>query len=220
MKKSNVLSIAIIGLILLSVSCSKDSSTGATGGNSNTCSSNYLPYRVGTKVESKDASGNVSSFSIIKDTTINGILYHETQNSGAPSLSRSFIGMDNAKNVWIKTSGGDPLGGGKISVATEYIMLNPSKAVGDTWSYKTSISLSGFTMDYIYNMKVLEKGISATVDGKTYTDGIRFSMDTKIGLSGTTTSSSTLEYVFLCGLGIYTSKQNGQIISTTSKYTY
>ncbi len=74
MKKSNVLSIAIIGLIMLSVSCSKDNpTTSGTGGSGNTCSSNYLPYRVGTKVDLKDASGNASSFSIIKDTTVNGI---------------------------------------------------------------------------------------------------------------------------------------------------
>ncbi len=128
--------------------------------------------------------------------------------------------MDNAKNVWIKTSGGDPLGGGAFSIATEYIMLNPSKAVGDTWSYKTSYSQSGFTMDYIFNMKILEKNISATVDGKNYTDGIRFSMESKVGMQGFTSTSSTLEYVFLCGLGTYTSKQNGQIVSTTTKYTY
>jgi hypothetical protein len=222
MKKQTFVSIMITASILFTASCSKeDTSTG--GGSSsgtNNCSSNYLPYRVGTKVESKDASGNSSSFTVKKDTTINGILYYEIQNSGTPSTVRSFMGIDNSKNVWIKTSGGDPLGGGAFSVATEYIMLNPSKAVGDTWSYKTSMSLSGFTMDYIFNMKILEKNISATVDGKSYSNGIRFSMENKVAMLGSTTSSSTLEYVFLCGLGIYTSKQNGQIMSTTTKYTY
>lgn len=221
MKKLNLLS--SLALILLATSCSKDDSSTNTingGGGANTCSSNYAPYKLGTKIESKDASGNTSTMTIVKDTTINGIQYHETKTSTAPSTVRSFIGLDNAKNVWIKTSGGDPLGGGAFSVATEYVMLNPSKAVGDTWSYKTSVSFSGFTMDYLFNMKVLEKNISATVDGKNYTDGIRVSMENKIGMQGITTSSSTLEYVFLCGLGIYTTKTNGQIIGTTTKYTY
>ena len=122
-------------------SCSKDSSTSTNngGGGSNTCTSNYLPYKLGTKVEAKDASGKTTTMTIVKDTTINGIQYHETQTSGATSIGRSFIGLDNAKNVWIKTSGGDPLGGGAFTVATEYVMLNPSKAVGDTWSYKASV---------------------------------------------------------------------------------
>lgn len=211
----------ILSLCLLLASCSKDSSTTNNNGTGNTCSSNYLPYRVGTKVESKDASGNTSSFTVIKDTTINSIKYYEIKSSSSSSTTvRSFIGLDNSGNVWIKTSGGDPLGGGAISVATEYIMLNPSKAVGDTWSYKTTANFGGFSMDYLFNMKILEKNISATVDGKNYTNGIRFSLDNKVAFQGTTTSSSNLEYVFLCGLGIYTSKQSGTIVSTTTKYTY
>ncbi len=220
MKKLTFVNTIITLSILFAVSCSKDSSSGGTGGTNNTCTSSYLPYRVGTKVESKDASGNTTSFTVIKDTTINGILYHETQASNNPTTVRSFIGLDKSGNVWAKTSGGNALGGGAISVATEYIMLNPSKAVGDTWSYKTSIGMSGVTMDYLFNMKILERNVSATVDGKTYSNGIRLSLENKISMLGITTSSSTLEYVFLCGLGIYTSKQNGQIISTTTKYTY
>lgn len=51
------------------------------------------------EVESKDASGNTTSFTVIKDTTINGILYHETQASNNPTTVRSFIGLDKSGNV-------------------------------------------------------------------------------------------------------------------------
>ena len=128
------------------------------------------------------------------------------------------MGLDNAGNVWLKNEA-SPISGGTF-IASEYITLYPAKAVGDTWSSQTSYSQSGFTMNYLYSFKILEKNISATVGGKNYTNGIRFSFETKIGLAGSTASSSTLEYAYLCGLGVYTLKTGNQITSTTTKYTY
>lgn len=224
MKKTNLAYALLSFGMLFTLSCSKDSSTATngSGGAGNTCTSNYAPYRVGSSIETVDQSGTKSITNFVKDTTMNGMTYFETKTPGATASSvRSWIGRDNSGNVRIKTSGGDPIGGGRISVETDYVLLYPAKAIGDTWSSRSSVSLgSGFSMDYHFNFKILEKNITAVVDGKTYSNGIKLLMESKITMMGVPSSSSTLEYTLLCGLGSYMAKQNGQAISTTTKYTY
>lgn len=207
-KNLSLLSIFLFSLI----SCGKDDSGSSNA--TNTCSSNYLPYKTGTVVYTNSGTKN-DSMVFLKDTTIDGIKFYEIKSDANTTGVRAFMGRDASGNVWTFNTGA-PLPGGGAFLPSKYVMLYPNKAVNDTWSHTITMNLSGFEYKYAYKMKMLERNIKATVAGTNYTDGLRFSMETSFSLGGFPSSSETLEYTYLCGLGLYQSKV-GSTVTTTTK---
>lgn len=194
-------------------SCSKDDP--GTSSSTSTCSSNYLPYKTGTVVYTNSGGMN-DSIVFAKDTTIDGVKFYELKNSQNTTDVKAYMGLDGSGNVWIMNTGAPKAGGG-FFIPMKYVMLYPNKAVNETWSYSTSMNLSGFEYKYDLKMKMLERNIKATVNGTNYTDGLRFSVETNVLIAGMSTGiPQTIEYTYLCGLGLYQSKY-GSTTGTTTK---
>lgn len=211
---NNIKKLSLLSTILFTlVSCGKDEPGTTTG--TNTCSSNYLPYKTGTVVYTNSGSKN-DSMVFGKDTTIDAVKFYEVVNNANTTGVRAFMGRDASGNVLTFNTGAPIPGGAGAFLPSKYVMLYPNKAVNDTWSHKITMNLSGFEYVYTYKMKMLERNIKATVNGTNYTDGLRFSMETSFAIAGFPGSSSTQEYTFLCGLGLYQSKV-GSTTTTTTK---
>ncbi|MBL7788985.1 MAG: hypothetical protein JNL75_04035 [Chitinophagales bacterium] len=206
--------------ILLVASCYKPDVPGSYNslGNANAVGSNptnpstctYAPYRLGSKMTQKDSNGAVRNYEVIKDTTIGTEKYFMFLNKSNNNFE-SYIGVDTAGNVWQYTPAVN-LGGVSIP-ATKLIYLKPKEPVNATWS--TTLS-NGST----YEFKIVQKGISQTINGTNYTNGIKVNLKLSTTIAGSTITTSDADYLYFCGFGYYSLTQGGVEVSKVTSFTY
>ncbi|MBC7934006.1 MAG: hypothetical protein H7Y86_01425 [Rhizobacter sp.] len=166
------------GVVLLSslfVSCSKDGDEGAT-----TPSETYLHTTAGSSWNYRTVDNNTpgtpedyTRTSTNKDTTINGKTYHVYSNSNSgESEYNGKVGND----YFIFQALPDELGGS----TEENLYLKAGAAVNASWTQPYSLDAGGFPVTANVINKIIEKGMTKTVNGVNYTNVIRVKTDISI----------------------------------------
>lgn len=206
-----------LAILLLSVSalfsCQKeigfdDPVTGGTGGGS------YLPLTAGTYWKYKDtASGALSTQTV---TSVTKSISGRTHTAAVITPG----GNGSADTVWYAATSPDYFmyvaGNGMSTGAPAAILfhyLKDDQPVGATWTASAGAA-NGFPATSM--SKILEKGISMTVEGHNYTDVIHSSLNLSYNILGQTVSMGDYEYYVAKGVGIIriisSVTFNGQVI--------
>lgn len=246
MKKINFLfvSVAIIALFSL-VSCTVEpidpvlasqiesgngngSGNGNTGGGTGgTSSGDYWPAAV-NNIWSYERDATISTLKIGSTETVNGQLYYKflPQNgSGTTTSGTVTTSLNKNSGVYkLKTDDININAGGLTGTQTgyEFIVLKDNIATGETWNgtYSQTTTYTGIPaliVNTVYTGTILEKNVSATVDGESYSDVIKV----KITQTGTFTGAPAVtvnsEYWFARNVGIIktVSTSNGTSYTST-----
>jgi hypothetical protein len=208
------LSLIAIVFILLTTSCYKDndpaiSSSGSNPTNPATC--NFAPYRTGSKMtQTANSTGATTDFEVTKDTTIGSDKYYVFVNKTS-NISGLYIRVDGSGNVWQYTPALST--SGQSFPSTNFIYLKPNESINTEWSYPGS---SGST----YVFKIVEKNLSKTINGVSYTNGIKVNLKINYTVGGSTTSISDADYLWFCGFGYYSLTQSGTEVSKVTSFIY
>jgi hypothetical protein len=187
---------------------SNNSSGGSNPTNPSTC--NFAPYRLGSKMTQEDASGSTTNFEVIKDTTIGTDKYFVFLNKTS-NINGTYVRVDGSGNVWQYTP--EVNVSGTILPATNLIYLKPNEPVNATWS--TSLANGSK-----YDFTIVQKGISQTINGTNYTNGIKVNLKLSTSAAGTTVTLSDADYLWFCGFGYYSLTQSGTLVNRVSSFTY
>jgi hypothetical protein len=217
--KNSTKGIIIISLVLFLSSCYKDSdpaissSTGGSGGSNptNPATCNFAPYRTGSKMtQTTNTTGATTDFEVTKDTTIGSDKFYVFVNKTS-NISGLYIRVDGSGNVWQFTP--DVNFNGQALPSTNFIYIKPNEPLNTEWSYPVS---NGST----YVFKILEKGISKTINGVSYTNGIKVNLKVNFTVGGSSTTLSNADYLWFCGFGYYSLTQAGTEVSKVTSFTY
>lgn len=171
----------------------EDKSGNSTGGG--TSLNTYLPLTSGTFWKLKDStSGTIQTNTVTSKTkTINGILYTAvTNDQSSDTAYMAQVGADYYLYQAAVTASG-----GTASVLMHF--LNDTAAVGQTWQYDGG---SGNGFPIIMTGKIIERGISVTVNGKTYTNVIHTRLHMAYDILGTITDATDYDFYVAKGVGI------------------
>lgn len=213
-------SFALLGVLFLS-SCYKpdvpgSGNTGSTGSsgsgtnptNPSTC--NFAPYRLDSKITQSDNAGNTTNFEVVKDTTIGPDKYFVFVNK-TNNINGIYIRVDASGNVWQYTP--EATVSGTTLPSTNLIYIKPNEPVNATWSALQSNGSS-------YDFKIVQKGISQTINGTSYTNGIKVNLKLTMTVAGSTVTLSDADYLWFCGFGYYSLTQVGVEINKVTSFTY
>jgi hypothetical protein len=189
----------IIGALIITSACKKDSTSG--GVLSSKC--DYSPYSVGTKlVYTTNTAGQLATDTITGDTSIGGVRYAKVSSkgpstSGTATTTTAFIRCD-ANGVYTLIDQGQ-LGGIAVTGFTpkEIQSIKLPATVGQTWKsdtikYSTS---QGINVAVLYKMKTTAVGGSKTVNGVAYANGlvtVQFNVFTFSSIAGFTFADSSI----------------------------
>lgn len=164
-------------LSLMAISCSKD------GDDESPVSETYLNTASGStwQYETTDNAnpGPPQSYTLTstnRDTSINGKSYHiYTNSSTAASEYNNKTGNDYFRYQALPAE----LGGGKI----EELYLKSGAAVNASWTQTNDLSVPGvpFPLSITNVNKIMEKGISKTVNGTVYNNVTHVKTDVSVG---------------------------------------
>ncbi len=213
-----ILTLAIISSIMLSA-CQKEitfdssgvpgSNTGNNGGNSggtgntstNCKSCSYMPVCDGSWYTFLDTLNSVpaittDSIRFVKDTTIDSKTFVKLYSPLSNSYSY-YNCTDGATRAIVYDA--NTFGGGTISVA-DIIILKANLPAGGSWTNQVVNPIGQLAK---YNFTIKEKGISRTLNGKTYNDVIHVYAETGIDVPtiGFTLVSIT-DYYFAKNIGL------------------
>jgi hypothetical protein len=169
--------------------------TGGTGGTGNTGSGTYLPLTKNTFWKFQDsASGAITIMTVLdKTTTINGKLFTDVLGSNSTQTDTGYMTRQGADyftyaQVNNGTSSGNFL----------FHYLNDTAAAGSSWEY-----IAGQGNGYVAYIKttIVERNLSRTVAGKTYTDVIHTRMDLSYDL-GERVDAGYYDYYTAKNIGI------------------
>lgn len=176
--KNSVLSFFALSIICFS--CKKDSTPTPPA----TPVDKYMTFTAGSQwdfekiANPSSASPVTTNYSITssnRDTTINAKQYHVfTNNSGG--VSEYYYNSGNDYYVYRKL----PADFGDTYV--EIIYLKDNAAVGETWSQTYPINYSGVLIQVTLTNKIVERGLSQNINGKSYSDVIK--VNTKLSATG------------------------------------
>lgn len=200
----NKLTAAAICLLfsLFIISCQKEASEEViqpgTGGGGANSGGNYFPLTEGSWWKYKDSiTGKISTQKMLKITkTINNIKYTGYQ-AVLGTITDTAWAAAPQPNYYISAEGVSPNTGATYDLTFHY--LNDTASVGYNWTY-TAGHGNGFTA-YI-KTTILERNISTTVSGKTYSNVIHTSLDFSYELFGTPMEVGTYHYYTAKGIGI------------------
>ncbi len=166
-----------IFLSVLAISCSKDGDDEDT-----TPAENYLHTTAGSTWNYRTVDNtnpgtpeDYTRTSTSRDTTINGKTYHIYTNS---SSGESEYNGKSGNDYFIYQALPAELGG----TNEENLYLKAGAAVNASWNQTYPIDVSGFSINAVVTNKIVEKGISKTVNGIAYTNVIHVKTD--IAISG------------------------------------
>lgn len=196
-----------------------NNAAGNSGGGSST--GDYWPAKIGNKWV-LDQSGVQSTMEILSSETINGATYYKfNQIAGQGSVPGVIVASQ-----WLKKQGGDyyvkiddisiDISGIKGTLSGyEYVFLKDYLEVNQSWSgtYNQTTTSQGIPpFETIVSLKgtILEKGISISVNGKTYNDVIKFRMHQE---------ASSLGQVVTIDIDYWFAKNIGFIKMTTGATT-
>lgn len=166
--KKNILFFFILALMI--TSCQKEVSEEIPTNNPGSNSDTYQPLTAGSSWKYKQTGIFAAEYTIIVTSnkkTMDGIDYVElTGNGGAATNGSSWYGIK-GNNYYLRSAGTSPNTGAPYDLTQLY--CNDKEAAGYTWDF-TGGHGNGFTAKL--PGKIIEKGITITVQGKTYTDVI------------------------------------------------
>jgi len=197
--------ISFLSLILIFSACKKNDS----GSSSKTSADVYVNTNTGSSwnYQQTDSSGSTpatSNYTVTSspnDTTINNRKYHVYNYSYGGSQYLSNSGDDYYQFDSIPVAGGSNI---------ERLYLKDNISTGNTWTQNFNLTVPGFPLpvSLLVTNKIVEKGISKTVNGITYVNVIHVST----GLSSSLIPSSS----FITAIDSYYAPQFG-LIENTSK---
>lgn len=205
--------INLLAITIIMASCGKEASfeanTGGNGGNGNGGGNNggsqggsdsYQPTTANSYWHYKE-TGDVIAESTVTATgqksTINGIDYYvfNTTSPQQPGTMQSYMGVKD--HNYYNLAAGSNAG---VSFDLNFLYLNDAEAVGYTWDNNAGQG-NGFTAST--PGKIMEKGISLTVNGKTYTNVIHTQGNLIYVIPGFgSLNSATYDYYVAKGVGI------------------
>jgi hypothetical protein len=203
-----LLSCLIISLFL--ISCQKEVSTelGTQTGGNNSGSENktsYNPTTAGSWWKYKDtASGSISTATMLKQTsTINGIVYTAMLGENATIKDTAWAASPQP-NYYLYQKGVSPNTGSSYDLLFHY--LNDTAAVGTNWQY-TAGQGNGFTA--LIQTTIVERNISMSVQGKTYSNVIHTRLVLSYDVYGQSLDGMAYDYFTARGIGIIKVRSEG-----------
>lgn len=182
-----------------------------SSGNGGTSTGDYWPATVGNWWQYSQNGVTQDPVEVIGTDTFNSATYYEL---GSQSGNGNIFSGDTS--MWLNKNGGfynikigdiSFSGGGISGTVTGYelIVLKDNIATGESWtgSFTQSYTYTGLpstTQTTNYTGTILEKDVTVTVDGETYTNVIKSQVTMSVDFSGTTTTTST-EYWFALDIG-------------------
>jgi len=138
--------------------------------------------------------------STAKDSLINGRSYHVFNNSNGGNQYFNITGNDYYQF--------DSLPAGLGAATFERLYLKDNAAVGVSWTQSLTVTMSGIPVPVTLTYNIVEKGISRTVNGTSYSDVIHVS---------TSISSSLIPSASLTtSINSYYAKKYGMIENSTA----
>jgi hypothetical protein len=179
--------------------------------NNNTSGGLYQPLTAGTWWKYKDsASGNLTTNTATSVTkTLNNINYRAIT---AGNGDTAYYGVK-GPGYYFRAAGLSPSG---LPFDLTFNYLNDTASVGYSWQYNAGQG-NGFTA--ITNTKIIEKGITMTVEGKTYTDVIHTFLVLSYDMGGTPSPYGEYDFFIAKIVGIIKSRADlasGLFISCTN----
>lgn len=194
-------------IILTAISCSKDDPAPAPG------ATVYMSLTAGstrnydvTSITPPGAPTNYTVTSTNRDTTIGSRSYHVFTNSSS-GASEYYNISGNDYYTFQKLPAA--LGGSSI----ENLYLKDNAAVNATWTQTNTVTLTGVPFPVTVNIinKIVEKGLSKTVNSIAYTDVIHVKTDITASVIGTPVTGLTtdIHYYYAPRVGLI--QNNSQI---------
>jgi hypothetical protein len=209
MKKIN-LALLVFPAFLFLTSCQKEVSTelGTQTGGTGTGSGNkasYNPTTAGSWWKYKDtASGTISTGTMLKRTnTINGIVYTAMISENAMLKDTAWVASPQP-NYYMYEKGVSPNTGASYDMLFHY--LNDTAAVGSNWQY-TAGQGNGFTA--LIQTTIVERNISMTVAGKSYSNVIHTKLVLTYDVYGSALDAMAYDYFIAKGIGIIKVRSEG-----------
>lgn len=183
--------------VLIFSACKKDGSskkTPSTDVYANTAAGSSWSYHQ-TDLSGTKPPVDYTITSTSKDTTINSRKYHVYQYSYGGSEYQAIDGHDYYQYDSIPITGG---------INIERLYLKDDASAGDTWKQDFSVTIPGFPLAVPLTVqnKMAEKGISRTVNGKSFSNVIH--VNTTLSATGIPSSalSSAIDSYYAPGYGL------------------
>ena len=181
------------------VSCQKEVDTilaPSPSNPSNTAS--YQPLSANSYWKYKDSlTGMVTQSTMLNQTKlINSRTYHASLSSMGQGTDTSWIAVDGA-NYYALADAVGMSSGAPVKLLFHY--LNDTASVGYNWLYDAG-HVNGFPASI--RTTIMERGITHTVEGKTYKDVIRTQLELHYDIMGTVMKVATYDYYVAKGVGI------------------
>ena len=195
------------GLIVLSLflfSCQQEiedittNPPGGGGGGGGSTSGNYQPLTNGSWWKFKDsASGALSTTTATNSTqSFNSILYTALTSTNGTQTSTAYMAAP-SPNYYMRIMGISPTSGAPFDITFHY--LNDTASVAYNWTYNAGQG-NGFTA--LVKTTILEKNITMSIEGKTYTNVTRTRLDLSYDIMGTIMDFGYYEFFASKGVGL------------------
>ncbi len=191
--------ISFLSLILIFSACKKNDS-GSTG---NTSSYTYVNTNAASswnyqQTDSSGATPTTSNYTVTSspnDTTINNRKYHVYNYSYGGSQYLSNSGSDYYQFDSIPVAGGSNI---------ERLYLKDNISAGNTWSQNFNLTIPNFPLpvSLLVTNKIVEKGISRTVNGITYLNVIHVSTSLSSSLIPSSSFISAIDSYYAPKVGL------------------
>jgi len=205
--------INLMAITTILAGCSKEASfetgTGSNNGNGGGGGNNgggqsgsgtYQPTSANSYWHYKETGDITADYTITstgQKTTINSIDYYTFNSTGSAGNVQSYMGVKN-HNYYVLDQGTSPNSGASFDL--NFLYLNDTASVGYTWQNAAGQG-NGFTAETPGS--VVEKGISLTVQGKSYTDVIHTQEELQYDIPGLgLLTFATYDYYVAKGIGI------------------
>lgn len=180
--------------LLFAYSCSKDS--GSSNNNGGGTADSYHPLTANSFWKYKDSTDATVSTLTATDQkqTVNGRQYTvliDTSSNGKDTVLAAVQGHDYYYNINSTTNG--------VPVSATLHYLNDTASVGSNWQ-EIAGTAGGFTATV--KTTVIEKGISVSLNGKSYSSVYHTRMDVSINPLGAPTNIGHYDFYIAKGVGI------------------
>lgn len=195
-----------------SLSSQIDNGVDSSGGNG-TVSGDYWPAAINNEWHFQRDGVAQPVMKMSSTVVISGKTYYKfapVSGSGSSSSGTATISLNKDSGLYkLKTDDINVSAGGLNGTQTgyEYIVLKDNIPVGSTWNgtYSQTTTYAGIpaiTISTNYSGEILEKNVSATVNGEVYSDVIKVKITQIASMAGAPSTTAVTEYWFAKNVGI------------------
>jgi hypothetical protein len=196
-------SLITLSLACLAFGCKKSSDTTPSGTYFNKNANSTWDYR---NTDNSSGTPVVTTYTLTstdRDSSINGKSYHVYSNSNGPNSYLNATGNDYYQYSSMFTSISPDM--------IELLYLKDNLSAGQIWLQNISVTISGFPFPLILTNTVMEKGISRTVNGTTYSNVIRVKTDLGSSVLPPGTFTSDINSYYAPGYGLIETNTSLQV---------